>query len=113
LEIEDAAGHVVLQLKILKDRIRLQGEWWDTQGRGIRLTKGIPSDGSMVIPPGPQNQHIESLIEPIFQYPSQEHWAEFKQLVVSTLSRCVFSKKFLPQIVAVSEVLHSRQLSRL
>jgi hypothetical protein len=68
----------VLQAIILTDRIKLQGEWWDTQGRGIRLINGIPPSGSMVIRLGPQNQHTESLIEPIFQYPSQDHWGEFR-----------------------------------
>ncbi len=80
LEIKDSAGHVVLQVRILPGKIKLQGEWWDTQGNGIRLVKPLnlpPSAGSMVIPLGRQIQHIESLIQPIFQYPSKEHWREF------------------------------------
>ncbi len=80
LEIKDSAGHVVLQVQILPDRIKLQGEWWDTQGNGIRLVKPInlpsSSGGSMVIPLGRQNQHIEYLIPPMFQYPSKDHWGE-------------------------------------
>jgi len=80
LEIKDSAGHVVLQVRILPDRIRLQGEWWDTQGNGIRLLSPpnpTPSAGSIVIPLNRQNQHIESLIQPMFEYPSKDHWQEF------------------------------------
>ena len=82
LEVEDSAGHVVLQVRIFPDTVELQGEWWDTQGNGIRFLKppGItPDAGAIVIPLGPRNQHTESLIQPIFQYPSKEHWRELLQ----------------------------------
>lgn len=82
LEIKDSAGHVVLQVRILPDRIRLQGEWWNTEGNGIRLLgvpNPTPAQGSMVVPLNRQNQHIESLIQPIFEYPGKDHWREFRQ----------------------------------
>jgi hypothetical protein len=78
LEVQDSAGHLVLQTRILPDRIALQGEWWDTQGRGIRLRNAPENStqGSEVDYLGRQNQHIESLIKPMFLYPSKEHWRE-------------------------------------
>jgi hypothetical protein len=82
LEVKDSAGHVVLQVQILPDRIDLQGEWWDTQGNGIRFLKPrvvTPAAGSMVIHLGPRDQHNESLIQPMFQYPSKDHWRELAQ----------------------------------
>lgn len=80
LEVEDSAGHVVLQVRISPDRIRLQGEWWDTQGNGIRLVGVRPPapGGSLVVRLNRQNQSTESLVQPIFQYPSRDHWGEFQ-----------------------------------
>jgi hypothetical protein len=38
-EVIDSTGKVVLQVRALPDRIQLQGEWWSTNGRGIRIVK--------------------------------------------------------------------------
>lgn len=83
LEIKDSAGHVVLQVKIHSDRIELQGEWWNTQGNGIRLVApqpgAPPSDGAEIAYLGRQQQHLESLIHPMFEYPGKDHWQELAQ----------------------------------
>lgn len=82
LEILDAAGHVVLQVKILRDRILLLGEWWDVQGNGIRFMKPTlvsPNNGSHVIRMNRLTQHLDELVQPIFEYPSKDHWGEFKR----------------------------------
>ena len=77
IEIKDSAGHVILQVRILPGTIRIQGEWWDTQGRGVRMVQQPdPKMGSMVIPMNRQNQFNDSLIKPIFEYSSKEHWGE-------------------------------------
>ena len=77
LEIQDSAGHVVLQAKILPMTIQIQGEWWDTQGGGVRMVElPDPRMGSQVLPMNRQNQHTEALIEPMFEYPSKDHWGE-------------------------------------
>jgi len=77
LEIQDSAGHVVLQSKILPMTIQIQGEWWDTQGGGVRMVElPDPRMGSQVLPMNRQNQHTEALIEPMFEYPSKDHWGE-------------------------------------
>jgi len=75
-EVLDNAGHVVFQVRFT-DRIKLQGEWWDTQGQGRRLL--ITKDGRSgeIVILGPQNQHNDELIKPIFKYPSKDHWGEF------------------------------------
>jgi len=82
LEVKDSAGHVVLQVKILPKTktIQLQGEWWNTQGSGIRLLRPAvvqPGTGSETVYMNRQNQHLEALIKSMFQYPSKEHWREF------------------------------------
>jgi hypothetical protein len=82
LEVQDEAGHVVLQVRILRDRILLLGEWWDVQGNGVRIMKPAvvtPSDGSRVVRMNPQNQHLDELIQPIFEYPSKDHWGELRK----------------------------------
>jgi hypothetical protein len=78
LEILDSAGHVVLQVKIEKDRVILQGEWWDTQGYGLRLLNAHPGQngGSIADRLTRQEQHLNDLIEPMFVYPSKKHWRE-------------------------------------
>jgi hypothetical protein len=35
--------------------------------------------GSVVVRMNRQNQHLEELIEPIFEYPSKDHWGELKK----------------------------------
>jgi len=77
IEIQDSAGHVVLQVKILPMTIRIQGEWWDTQGSGVRMMQlPDPKAGSQVVRMNRQNQHTDALIQPMFKYPSKAHWGE-------------------------------------
>jgi hypothetical protein len=75
LEVKDSGGHVALQVRLLPDRVQVQGEWWDNQHQGVRVValKGQ----AMWIPLGPLNQHLDELIIPIFKYPSKSHWREF------------------------------------
>jgi hypothetical protein len=76
LEILDSSWHVVLQLRILTDRVQVQGEWWDNQGNGLRVVKG--SDGhAYAAPLGPRIKRNELLIRPMFVHPSKHHWEEF------------------------------------
>jgi hypothetical protein len=39
VEVIDSTGKVVLRVRALPDRTKLQGEWWSTDGRGIRIVK--------------------------------------------------------------------------
>jgi hypothetical protein len=74
LEVLGTNGDVVLQIKILPDRIQIFGEWWDQDGRGIRVT-GNGNEVAIVMlsrdvnPPTPK-------IEPMFRYPSETHLGE-------------------------------------
>ncbi len=77
LEVQDSAGHVVLQVRILPGKIQIQGEWWDTQGSGVRMMQlPDPKAGSQVVRMNRQNQHNEALVQPMFEYPSKDHWGE-------------------------------------
>lgn len=77
LEILDSSWHAVFQLKILPDRVQVQAEWWDNQGNGLRITKSPDPKRGLVAPLGPKIKRNESLIKPMFQYPSKYHWREF------------------------------------
>src|SRR5260370_19932572 len=81
LEVKDGAEHVVLQIRILPDRIQLQGEWRDEFGHGMRLGAcSTPAGvtGCITLWNNPEREReLEQLIEPMFKYPSREHWREF------------------------------------
>jgi hypothetical protein len=82
LEIKDSRGEVVLQLRYLPDRLQIAAEWRDQFGRGQEWAKcAAPSKpaGGCVIPWGDPRTELQNevSIEPIFQYPSNEHLGEF------------------------------------
>ena len=82
LEVQDTAGHVILQVRILPGKISLLGEWWDVQGNGIRFTRPAvvaPNSGAHVLALNRLTQHLDDLIQPIFEYPSKDHWRELKK----------------------------------
>jgi hypothetical protein len=79
LEILDASLHVVLQIRIFPNEVQVQGEWWDNQGKGLRIVKS-PLElkpGALVLPLSQNNRKNDVLIKPIFRYPSKYHWREF------------------------------------
>jgi hypothetical protein len=73
LEVKDNSGHVVLQIRILADLIQLQGEWWSTESAGVRLMKAPDKANGEIFRLAPNMQHTDSLISPMFEYPSAEH----------------------------------------
>lgn len=79
-EAKDSSGHVLLQIRLVPPMwIQVQGEWWNNEGKGIRILKSKDGVHGEVIPLGSQNQHNDELIQPIFKYPSKEHWGEFEK----------------------------------
>lgn len=87
LEVMDARGHVVLQIRIFADRVQLQGEWHDEFGNGNKLmVSPDPSRPGALIPiwrnTEAEQRQASLLIKPIFKYPSSEHWGELIEPVV-------------------------------
>lgn len=78
LEVKNAFGHVVLQIKVLPDRIQLQAEGWDEEGNnGIRVTKARDQAGTIngalvILDHG--HRCPELSIKQIFEYPSEVHF---------------------------------------
>ena len=46
-EITNKAGRIALQLRLLPDRLQLQGESWDTMGHGIRIAGALGGGASI------------------------------------------------------------------
>jgi hypothetical protein len=81
LEVKDRRGRIVLQIILFANVVRVQGEWWTENRNGARVLRPYPfqhpQSGPVFIIMSPLNHPDEPHIEPIFKYPSKEHWGEF------------------------------------
>ena len=77
LEVKDNTGDIVLQVKVLQDRIQFQGKFYDNQGNGVALGKHDSGQGGIIEKTGARHPNLELKIEPIFLYPSENHLGEF------------------------------------
>jgi hypothetical protein len=82
LEVRNAQGRVVLQVKVIQNTIQLQGEWWDEYGNGTRLVKCVDHQtgkiGGCVVQLGIIDSPDQQ-IKVMFQYPSELHFGELAQ----------------------------------
>ena len=76
LEVRNAEGVVVLQVRALQDRIRLQGEWWDNTGKGLRIVKSPDSrnPGALILLMRINDNNEEPSIKAMFKYPSSSYF---------------------------------------
>jgi hypothetical protein len=86
LEVLDGGGHVVLQVRLLSDRVQLRGEWHDEYGSGEQITecadpynKKETTSCIELFGPNLPEQTNKISIGPIFEYPSKDHWGEFRK----------------------------------
>jgi hypothetical protein len=81
LEVKNAKGNVILQIRMLPDRIQLQGEWRSENGDGVQLAKvrdprtGVWG-GGIVLFKKSKEAEFRTTIKPIFRYPSTLHFGE-------------------------------------
>jgi hypothetical protein len=78
LEVRDNTGAIVLQVRVLFDRVRLQGEWW-LNGRGFRLMKNPGPEGGALMGFRKLNDPDEKPIEPMFMYPSDTNFGKLRR----------------------------------
>jgi hypothetical protein len=80
LEILDARGLVVFQMRLLADRVDLQGEWRDEFGNGVRLLGNEKMGGGEfgIWHDAKGEQELMELIPMMFKYPSVNHWSELR-----------------------------------
>jgi len=80
LEIRGPDGSIMLQIVVMPDRIRIQGEWWLDNAHGIRLASLGPGKGAAVTKLVPNMIPTQApAIRPLFVYPSASHFGELAQ----------------------------------
>jgi hypothetical protein len=72
LEVQDAKGRVVLQVKVLPDVVELQEEWG---GRALTGPSGVTIPAGGLFQAGKQSD--KEGIVPLFKYPSDLYWGEY------------------------------------
>ncbi len=79
LEVLDSSGHVIIQVRVLGDRVQIQGEWRDEFGHGVELVDDS-SEGKYIINwnNSTEEQEVERPIPLIFEYPSKDYWQRFR-----------------------------------
>jgi len=81
LEVKDNTGDIVLQVKVLQDRIQFQGKFYDNRGNGVAFGKHESGQGGIIEQTGTGHPNLELKIEPIFLYPSENHLGEFAKKI--------------------------------
>jgi len=78
LEVRDRSGDVVLQVRLVGNRVQLQMKTFDAHGNGFFFGKGIGPEGvgGIIEMTGPMHPSLEARIQPIFRYPSDRHLGE-------------------------------------
>jgi hypothetical protein len=79
LEVKDETGRIVLQIKLLSDRLQLQGEWWKDEINGVGLFKTRDNGGIIAIFGTGFKRKDAPEIEPLFVYPSDSHLGELRK----------------------------------
>ena len=74
LEVRGEDGNVMLQVELLKDRVRVQGQWRDSNGGFFMMAKNDDSrnPGGLFI----TDPNTKVRIKPMFRYPSELHLGE-------------------------------------
>jgi len=79
LEVKDAFGDVVFQIRVVGDRAQIQGKWYDPTGQhGVIFVKSPDPrrPGGLMVFIVPGKPHDDVKIVPMFRYPSALHMGE-------------------------------------
>ena len=79
LEVMDGQGDIALQVRLVEDRIQLQGKFYGPGGAGIGFGVGTDAAGNRggaIEMTSANNPRLKMKIEPIFKYPSDLHFGE-------------------------------------
>jgi hypothetical protein len=86
LEVLDGGGQVVLQIRLLPDRMVLWGEWHNEFDQAAQITDCTDPDDSNrkvacveIYGPALPEKTNKVHIEPLFEYPSKNHWGDYKK----------------------------------
>jgi hypothetical protein len=78
LEVRGADGSIVLQVRVLDDRIQLQGTWRETDGSGVRLVSHPSGKGGVLVIRPKGFLPTDPKIEPLFEYPSEKNFGRLR-----------------------------------
>lgn len=81
IEVKDRTGDVILQVRVLNDRIQFQGKFYSGSGDGFALV-AAPWGTGAIMEIKKNDEHLESHIEPIFKYPSDSHLGELIKIAI-------------------------------
>ena len=73
LEVRDPSGDIVLQVRLVEDRVQFQAKMYASNKTGIAFVKG---PGGGYIERSTPERPFRSIISPIFKYPSDIHFGE-------------------------------------
>jgi hypothetical protein len=80
LEVKDASGDIILQVRLVEDRIQIQAKFYGPNGEGVALGKGFDAQGNpggIMEITGPRHPVLQMQIPPLFKYPSDLHMGEY------------------------------------
>jgi hypothetical protein len=84
LEVLDPEGHVALQVRLMPDRVQIQGQWYGPNGEVMRLARAKspnPTGMAEIVLVGAKStdKPSENHIERMFKYPSDLHLGELAE----------------------------------
>ena len=77
LEVKGSAGDVILQARLVGDRVQFQAKFRDVNGKGIAIGKGKDANGAVggiIEITGHAHPNLSLHIAPIFRYPSSRYF---------------------------------------
>ncbi len=77
LEVRDPTGDIVLQVKLLEDRVQFQGKLIDAKGNGYFFGSVGPQSGGIIQKINFDRPEISPKKKPMFKYPSDLYFGEF------------------------------------
>ena len=87
LEVYDKYHDTVLQIRLLKDRIQLQGKFYDEKGNGVAIVGQKSWHGCIFEQTGSTHSKLNSTIEPIFGL----QFGEVRHMPEDSLSPTIYS----------------------
>jgi hypothetical protein len=79
LEVKDVGGDVILQARLVGDRVQFQAKFRDAHGQGVAIGKGQDASGAVsgvIEITGFAHPQLTLHITPIFQYPSSRYFGK-------------------------------------
>lgn len=112
--MKDGAGRVILQVRLLTDRVQLQGIFYDATGKWMYFGESINGDGEggNILFGGIDTKNtVPPKIEPIFKYPSNRHLGEHLETGPESVATVAASVISFSVLVAAASMIVKRSRS--